>query len=97
MGFYFSILILDYASVIIYTTRLLQRLHRYLSSQEQAELSEILKKVVIASNGGQNDIASKHRSELVAEIEGAPSKILVKDIMGGAYGIPLLRKLEICP
>ncbi|TPX35810.1 hypothetical protein SeMB42_g07142 [Synchytrium endobioticum] len=79
----------DYQSTIIFATRLLRRLHLYLRKGEQLELVELLESVVrrTKSNGdASGDSVSKRAVAPVA---------LVKGVLGGVCGVPVLRSIEV--
>ncbi|KAJ3384042.1 hypothetical protein HDU92_003791 [Lobulomyces angularis] len=81
----------DYSNAIIYITRLLRRLHKHLSKQEQIELSEKLQGIVI-----KNRIQSEEPNLMAMEQNCAElSSILVKNVIGGVIGVPVLRRLDI--
>ncbi|TPX33913.1 hypothetical protein SmJEL517_g03387 [Synchytrium microbalum] len=75
----------DYQGSIIFTTRLLRRLHYFLSKTEQLELASSLESIVRRTRTEGDDTAGKTVAPLA----------LVKNVMGGICGVPVLRSIEV--
>ncbi|KAI9193335.1 TRAPP II complex [Polychytrium aggregatum] len=80
----------DCSSTILYTTRLLRRLHSYLSMDEQKKLSATLQSVVLRTRARSISKGTMVPSAVAPSV--AP--VLVKGIMGSVTGVPVLRKLS---
>ena len=84
---------LDYASTIIYTTRLLRKLHQHLSRFEQLELLTTLQRVVLKSNSLKANTGPVVIVDLDSSQNG--SDVLVKSVGGSVCGVPVCRKVVV--
>lgn len=69
--------------MITFTTRLLRRLHPYLSRDEQIKIATSLQRVVAASLG-QDEFTDGVKSTLADTV-----------LLKGVFGVPILKGLEV--
>lgn len=95
----------DYVSTVIFSTRLLRKLHFYLTRQEQLALNATLQRVMMKSHAARTAIAPKRQiavhdgeHERVDELykDGdMDMEVLVKSVGGGICGVPVCRKVGV--
>ncbi|KAJ3281136.1 hypothetical protein HK104_000185 [Borealophlyctis nickersoniae] len=82
----------DHGSAIMFTARLLRRLHKYLTRSEQANLSATMQAVVLQAQGRSGEEIASSKSD-----QNSQQAILVRAAAGTVMGVPLLRRFEVTP
>ncbi|KAI8803231.1 transport protein Trs120 or TRAPPC9 TRAPP II complex subunit-domain-containing protein [Cladochytrium replicatum] len=92
----------DVPNTIIYASRLLRRLHVYLSRSEQLELSDMLQSLILRTRSALGDgtaargtIGDDTSSRTDLRQMKVPMPVMVKGLLGGVTGVPVLRRLEV--
>ncbi|KAJ3311956.1 hypothetical protein HDU76_002999 [Blyttiomyces sp. JEL0837] len=92
----------DHANTVYYLTRMLRRMKRHLSPEEQIEISDTLQTVVIrarAATAGSVQPSPLSPGPVAASLMSgddiAPVPVMVRGVLCGVGGLPVIRKLEV--
>ncbi|KXS13052.1 hypothetical protein M427DRAFT_34289 [Gonapodya prolifera JEL478] len=72
----------DLPNAVIYAARLLRRLHQHLPGQEQADIAETMRKLVVRRKGA---VDHEDSNDVVP---------IVRSVLGGLCGVPVVRSID---
>ncbi|KAJ3122079.1 hypothetical protein HK098_003143 [Nowakowskiella sp. JEL0407] len=86
----------DIPNTINFASRLLRRLYRHITADDQMEIAKLLQDIVVKvkSKEGNNKVID-FRNKFELQSAEVPLPVLLKKELGGVMGCPILRRLEV--
>ncbi|KAJ3336957.1 hypothetical protein HDU93_001841 [Gonapodya sp. JEL0774] len=78
----------DLPNAVVYAARLLRRLHQHMPAQEQADIAETMRKLVVRRKARAHFLGDDE------EGDGTGTVPIVRSVVGGLCGVPVVRSID---